>query len=113
MIWTNAKMISESDPGATFLMLMKIADGTENSTVVSGGVNSSGMHSFCTFTSGVAANTVLDSGNVTSNTGGSPDSMGPGEIGKNERFEFQFDPTNNPNDVTIILSFMLNPYTFD
>ena len=110
MIWTNAKMISENDPGGTFLMLMKIADGTENSTVVSGGVNSSGMHSFCVFNTGVAANTVLDGGNVTLNTS---DSGTAGAISKNERFEFQFDPANTPNDVTIILSFMLNPYTFD
>ena len=80
---------------------------------MSGAVNASGMHSFCAFNTGVAANTVLDGGNILSNTGGSPDSMGPGEIGKNERFEFQFDPQNTPNDVTIILSFMLNPYTFD
>jgi len=110
MLWTNAKLISESDPGTTFLMMMKIADGTENSTVVTGGVNSTGMHSFCLFNTGVAANTVLDGGNVTLNTS---DSGTAGAISKNERFEFQFDPQNTPNDVTIILSFMLNPYTFD
>ena len=113
MEWISAKMISENDPGVTVLMMMKIADGTENSTVVSGAPNASGMHSFCTFTS-TAANTVLEGSAPSLNAGGgTPAGEGPGEIGKNERFEFQFDPTNTPDDVTIILSFMLNPYTFD